>query len=74
MEPEVIIVIGEKVLRVDQHVWAAFLKVAALVVDSGDMYPHLEREFGEFMLDQIKDMKYAMDDHMITSRLLFDPL
>jgi hypothetical protein len=74
LELEVVIVIGEKALRVPQHVWAAFLKVAGLVVDSGDMYPHLERELGEFMLDQIKDMKYAMDDHMVTSRLLFDSL
>ena len=73
MEPEVIIVTGEKVLRVPQHVWSAFLKVAALVVDSGDMYPYFENELGESMLDQVKDMKYAMDDHMITSRLLFDP-
>jgi hypothetical protein len=73
VEPEVIIVTGEKVLRVPQHVWSAFLKVAALVVDSGDMYPYFENELGESMLDQVKDMKYAMDDHMITSRLLFDP-
>lgn len=73
MEPEVIIVTGEKVLRVPQHVWAAFLKVTTLAVDSGDMYPYFERELGEYMLEQVKDLKYGMDDHLITSRLLFDP-
>ncbi|NBW20898.1 MAG: hypothetical protein EBR82_74345 [Caulobacteraceae bacterium] len=64
MKPEVIIVTGDKVLRVPHETWAAFLQVAALVVDTGDMYPHLERELGEQLLDQVKEVKYVLDDHM----------
>lgn len=64
MKPEIIIVTGDKVLRVPHKTWAAFLQVAALVVDTGDMYPHLERELGERLLDQVKEMKYALDDHI----------
>lgn len=64
---EIIVVTGEKVLRVPRDVWAAFLQVAALVVDTGDMYPHLERDLGEQMLDQVKDMKYTLDAHISSS-------
>jgi hypothetical protein len=64
MKPEVIIVTGDKVLRVPHETWAAFLQVASLVVDTGDMYPHLERQLGEQLLDQVKEVKYALDDHM----------
>jgi hypothetical protein len=40
------------------------LKVAALVADTGDMYPRLKRELGERLLDQVKEVKYELDDHM----------
>lgn len=64
---DVIVVTGDKVLRVPRDTWAAFLQVAALVVDTGDMYPHLESRLGEAMLDQIKDVKYTLDDHISSS-------
>lgn len=64
MKPDVIIVTGDHVLRVPHKTWAAFLQVAALVVDTGDMYPHLERELGEQTLDQVKEVKYTLDDHI----------
>lgn len=67
MASDVVIVTNDHVLRVPQDVWAAFLKVAALVVDTGDMYPHLERTLGEKMLDQVKDVKYTLDDHISSS-------
>ena len=64
MKPEVIIITGDKALRVPQKVWAAFLKVAALVVDTGDMYPHLKSDLGVRLLDKVKEVKYELDDHM----------
>lgn len=64
---DVVIVTGERVLRVPQDVWAAFLQVAALVVDTGDMYPHLESRLGEKMLGRVKEVKYALDDHSSSS-------
>ena len=64
MKPEVIIITGDKALRVPAKVWAAFLKVAALVVDTGDMYPHLQSDLGKRLLDQVKEVMYALDDHI----------
>ena len=64
MKNEIIIITADKVLRVPQKVCAAFLKLSALVVDTGDMYPHLKRELGERLLDQVKEVKYTLDDHM----------
>jgi hypothetical protein len=61
---EVIIITGDKMLRVPYSIWSAFLQAAALMIDTGDMYPHLERELGEQMLDQVKEVKYALDDHI----------
>ena len=63
MKPDIVIVTGDQVLRVPHEVWAAFLQVASLMVDTGDMYPHLEKQLGEQMLDRVKDVKYALDDH-----------
>lgn len=67
MKTDVVIVTGNQVLRVPHNVWAAFLQVAALVVDTGDMYPHLEAKLGEAMLDRVKDAKYTLDDHCSSS-------
>ena len=63
MKPDTVIVTGDQVLRVPLDVWAAFLQVASLMVDTGDMYPHLEKQLGEQMLDRVKEVKYALDDH-----------
>ena len=67
MEPEVIIITGDKMLRVPYSIWSAFLQAAALMIDTGDMYPHLERELGEPVLDQVKEVKYALESHLIAS-------
>lgn len=67
MKHDVVVVTGNHVLRVPQDVWAAFLQVASLMVDTGDMYPHLEKQLGEKMLDRVKEMKYALDDHCSSS-------
>ena len=67
MKPDIVIVTGDQVLRVPHEVWAAFLQVASLMVDTGDMYPHLEKQHGEQMLDRVKDVKYALDDHCSSS-------
>lgn len=63
MNNDVIVVTGDKALRIPMDVWSAFLQVAALVVDTGDMYPHLEKRLGQDMLDRVKEVKYALDDH-----------
>ena len=63
MKCDIVIVTGDQVLRVPHDVWAAFLQVASLMVDTGDMYPHLEKQLGEQMLDRVKEVKYALDDH-----------
>lgn len=67
MKTEIIIVTGSRVLRVPAEVWSAFLQVASLVVDTGDMYPHLEDQLGVQMLDLVKDTKYTLDDHNSSS-------
>lgn len=67
MKPDIVIVTGDQVLRVPHDVWAAFLQVASLMVDTGDMYPHLEKQLGEQMLDRVKEVKYALDDHCNSS-------
>lgn len=67
MKPDVVIVTGNQALRVPHDVWAAFLQVASLMVDTGDMYPHLEKQLGEQMLDRVKEVKYALDDHCSSS-------
>lgn len=64
MEPEVIIITGDKMLRVPYSIWSAFLQAAALMIDTGDMYPHLERVLSESVLDQVKEVKYVLDDHI----------
>lgn len=67
MKPQVIIVTGDRVLRVPHKTWAAFLQAAALVVDTGDMYPHLQKQLGKKALDDVKAMKGDLDDHCMSS-------
>jgi hypothetical protein len=64
------ITISNKSVLVDQIVWSAFLQAASLTVDSGDMYPHLEKNLGTDILDQVKDLKIELDDqnHFSSSR------
>ena len=64
MKPDIVIVTGDKVLRVPHDVWAAFLQVASLMVDTGDMYPHLEKHLGEqkirnYLFQGYLAMKYS---------------
>lgn len=67
MKDHVIIVTGDRVLRVAPATWKAFLQVASLMVDTGDMYPHLEKQLGTRMLNQVKELKYTLDDHCSSS-------
>jgi uncharacterized protein YbaP (TraB family) len=67
MKTEVIIVTGDRVLRVPKKTWAAFLQAAALVVDTGDMYPHLQKQLGKKTLDDVKSIKGDLDDHCMSS-------
>lgn len=67
MKDQVIIVTGNRVLRVPHKTWAAFLQAAALVVDTGDMYPHLQKQLGKKTLDDVKAMKGELDDHCMSS-------
>ncbi len=67
MKERVLIVTGDRVLRVPHKTWAAFLQAAALVVDTGDMYPHLQKQLGKKTLDDVKAMKGELDDHCMSS-------
>lgn len=67
MKSDVVIVTGDRVLRVPHKVWTAFLQAAALIVDTGDMYPHLQKQLGKKVLDDVKAMKGELDDHCISS-------
>ena len=48
-------------LSIDQDVWTAFLQAASLIVDTGDMYPHLEKNLGAEILDRVKQLKIDLD-------------
>lgn len=67
MQPQVIIVTGDQVVRVPHKTWAAFLQAAALVIDTGDMYPHLTKTIGKKNLDAVKALKCELDDHCESS-------
>lgn len=67
MKPQVIIVTGDRVLRVPLKTWEAFLQAASLIVDTGDMYPHLQKQLGKSLLDEVKAMKGELDDHCKSS-------
>ena len=52
---------ASKSLSIDQDVWTAFLQAASLIVDTGDMYPHLEKNLGAEILDRVKQLKIDLD-------------
>lgn len=63
MKDEVVVLTGDKVLRINPKVWLAFLEASSLMVDTGDMYPHLEHKLGNRLLDAVKEMKMELDEH-----------
>jgi len=67
MKSQVIIITGDNVLRVSPVIWTAFLQATALVVDTGDMYPHLTKTLGKETLDAVKELKFTLDDHCKSS-------
>jgi hypothetical protein len=60
---DVVIVTGDKVVRVSRETWGAFLESAGLVIDSGDMYPLLDKVVSHAELRAVKDLKIELDDH-----------
>lgn len=60
---DVVIVTGDKVVRVPRKTWSAFLKAAGLVIDTGDMYPLLDEVVSDAELRAVKDLKIELDDH-----------
>lgn len=59
--------VADTTVSVDRDVWSAFLQAAALVVDTGDMYPHLESRLGVNVLDRVKQLKIDLDDQNSSS-------
>ena len=60
---DVVIVTGDKVVRVPRKTWSAFLRAAGLVMDTGDMYPLLDKVVPHDDLRAVKDLKIELDDH-----------
>lgn len=60
---DVVIVTGDKVVRVPRKTWGAFLRAAGLVMDTGDMYPLLDKVVPHDDLRAVKDLKIELDDH-----------
>lgn len=60
---DVVIVTGDKVIRVPRQTWDAFLRAAGLVIDTGDMYPLLDKVVSDAELRLVKDLKIELDDH-----------
>lgn len=61
IEKDIIIIVGKNVVRVQQKTWAAFLNVAGLVVDTGDMYPLLDKVVSKEDLEKVKTLKNQLD-------------
>jgi hypothetical protein len=66
-EKDIIIISETNVVRVQQKTWAAFLKAAGLVIDTGDMYPLLDKIVSESELKEVKDLKIQLDDYIPSS-------
>lgn len=64
---DVIIVVGSRALRAPRRVWTALLEASSLMIDSGDMYPHLEGKLGTDLLDAVKQLKIDLDDQNSSS-------
>lgn len=64
---DVIIIVGDQVIRAPRRVWSALLEASSLMIDTGDMYPHLERKLGVKLLDAVKQLKIDLDDQNSSS-------
>lgn len=64
---QVIVIVGDRVLRAPRKVWSALLEASSLIIDTGDMYPHLERKLGTELLDSVKQLKIDLDDQNSSS-------
>jgi hypothetical protein len=64
---DVVIVTGDKLVRVPQSTWGAFLRAAGLVIDTGDMFPLLDQVVSAAELRKVKDLKIELDDHSSSS-------
>lgn len=58
---EVLIIVGDRVLRAPRQVWSALLEASSLMIDTGDMYPHLNSKLGKKLLDEVKQLKVELD-------------
>lgn len=64
---EIVIIIGNNVARVPSRTWEALLKAAGLVIDTGDMYPLLDKIVLSDDLRKVKDLKIALDSYSDSS-------
>lgn len=64
---DVVIVVGNRAVRASRETWSALLEAASLIIDTGDMYPHLEGKLGEKVLDDVKQLKIDLDDQNSSS-------
>jgi hypothetical protein len=58
---QVLIIVGDQVLRAPRRVWSALLEASSLMIDTGDMYPHLASKLGKKLLDDVKQLKVELD-------------
>jgi hypothetical protein len=58
---EVIVIVGDRVSRAPHRVWSALLEASSLMIDTGDMYPHLKSKLGKELLDDVKQLKIELD-------------
>jgi len=64
---EIVIIIGNNVAHVPSRTWEALLKAAGLVIDTGDMYPLLDKIVSSDDLRKVKDLKIALDSYSDSS-------
>lgn len=64
---KVIVVVDNRVVRAPRKIWSAMLEAASLIIDTGDMYPHLESKLGVKTLDAVKQLKIELDDQNCSS-------
>lgn len=60
---DIVIIIGNNVARVPNRTWKALLKASGLVIDTGDMYPLLDKIVSSDDLHKVKDLKIALDSY-----------
>lgn len=64
---EIVIIIGNNSVRVPSKTWGAFLMAAGLVIDTGDMYPLLDKTISSDDLRKVKDLKIDLDSYSDSS-------